>query len=242
MIVRAEIRKLRTTRTPWILFAVAQLLVVAGISGVMLDSNGTATAETQRLAVSHIGLVSLFALILGVVAVAGEYRHRTITDTYLTRPHRGRVLTGKLVVHTGAGVVFGLVGAVTAVAVTAVAAAVTDVTVDWCDALLWRTIGGGVAWNIAFASLGVGLGALVPNLTAAVTGALAWLALVEGVVAALVGSTVSQWLPFAAGSALGQLPSGGDGLPQWGAAVVLAGYVAVVATAAAVVTARRDVT
>ena len=144
--------------------------------------------------------------------------------------------------YTGAGVVFGVVGAVTAVAATAVAAAVTDTAVDWSDAPLWRTVGGGVAWNVAFAALGVGIGALVPNLTAAVVGALAWLALVEGVVAALLGSTAAQWLPFAAGSALAGLPTGADGLPRWGAAAVLAGYVALAVTAAVVVTRRRDIT
>ncbi len=236
-----EILKLRTVRTPWVLLAVAQIVIVAGVAGPFTAGDRTDT-ETVRGGVAHLGLVALFTLVLGILAVAGEHRHRTITDTYLTRPHRRRVLTGKLAVHTGLGVVFGVVGAVTALAAVAVAAAATDVTVDWSDTRLWRIVGGGVAWNVAFAALGVGIGALVPNVTAAVTGALAWLALVEGVVAALVGDAAGRWLPFAAGSALGGLPTGGDGLPQWGAAALLAGYVAVVGGAAALVTTRRDIT
>jgi ABC-2 type transport system permease protein len=235
-----EILKLRTIRTPWVLLAVAQLVIVAGVAGPFMSGDLT-DMDIVRAGAAHLGLVALFTLVLGIMAVAGEHRHRTITDTYLTRPHRGRVLTGKLIVYTGAGVVFGVVGAATALAAVAVAAGFTDVTVDWSDTQLRRTLGGGVAWNIAFAALGVGIGALVPNLTVAVTGALAWLALVEAVVAALLGSNASQWLPFAAGSALGGLPSGADGLPQWGAAALLAGYVAVVTVAAGVVTARRDI-
>ena len=57
----------------------------------------------------------------------------------------------------------------------------------------------------------------------------------------LGGTAASQWLPFAAGSALGRLPTGADGLPQWGAAATLAGYVLVLAVAAAAVTERRDI-
>jgi ABC-2 type transport system permease protein len=235
-----EILKLRTVRSPWLLLAAAQIVIVAGAAGPFV-SGDRADDVKVRTGVAHLGLVALFSLVLGIMAVAAEHRHRTITETYLTRPRRRRVLAAKLVVHTGAGAVFGLVGAATALAATAVAAAATGVTVDWSDTELWRTVGGGITWNVAFAALGVGVGALVPNLTATITGALAWLALVEGVVAQLVGTTASQWLPFAAGGALGRLPTGADGLPQWGAAVTLTGYVLVLAVAAAAVTERRDI-
>jgi ABC-2 type transport system permease protein len=240
MPIVTEMLKLRTVRSPWLLLAVAQVVIVAGVAGPFVTGD-RADLVKVRAGVAHLGLVALFSLVLGIMAVAAEHRHRTITETYLTRPRRRGVLAGKLVVYTGAGAVFGLVGAATAIAATAVAAAGTGVTVDWSDPELWRTIGGGIGWNVAFAALGVGVGALVPNLTAAVTGALAWLALVEGVVAQLVGTAASQWLPFAAGSALGRLPTGADGLPQWGAAATLAGYVLVLAVAAAAVTERRDI-
>jgi len=239
--IATEILRLRTVRSPWLLVAAAQLVIVAGAAGAFANGDGT-DAAIARAGAAHLGLTALFALVLGIMAVAGEHRHRTISDTYLSRPRRGEVLTAKLATYTGAGVAFGLVGAVTAVAATAVAATITGVTVDWSDPELWRTVGGGAAWNVAFAALGVCVGALVPNLTGAVTGALAWIALVEGVLGRLVGSTASQWLPFAAGTALGRLPTGGDRLPQWGAAVVLSGYVAVLAVAALAVTKRRDIT
>jgi ABC-2 type transport system permease protein len=241
MIVRAEMRKLRTTRTPWILFACAQLLVVVGISGVLLDSDGAATAETQQLAVSHIGLVSLFALLLGVVAVAGEYRHRTVTDTYLTTPHRGRVVLAKVAVHTVAGAAFGVAAAITALVVAAVWLGVDGGSLAVSSGELWRTIAGGILWNAAFGAIGVGLGALITNLMGAVAAALAWVALIEGLVAPLVGE-LRHWLPFALGAALDALPTAADGPPQWVAGLALAGYAAVFVAAAMVTTLRRDVT
>jgi len=59
----------------------------------------------------------------------------------------------------------------------------------------------------------------------------------------LIGSTASRWLPLAAGQALGRAAIGtGHPLPQWGAALVLAGYAATIGLVAASITLRRDVT
>jgi ABC-2 type transport system permease protein len=76
--------------------------------------------------------------------------------------------------------------------------------------------------------------------TAAIAGALAWIALVEGVVAQLIGDDLSRWLPFTAGGALGRLPLA-DGLSQWAGAAVLAAYAVGFSALALVVGVRRDV-
>ncbi|GAA0485244.1 hypothetical protein Ade02nite_08670 [Paractinoplanes deccanensis] len=241
MTVRAEIRKLLTIRTPLILFAAAQLLVVAGISGVLARRDDIAAAAIQRDAVAHAGLVSILTLVLGITAVAGEYRHRTISDTYLTTPDRARVVVAKLGVYSVVGLVFGVAAAATALISAALWLSGRGASLATGSGELWRTVGGGIIWNALFCAIGVGVGALITNLMGAVAAALAWLALVEGVVAALVGDG-ADWLPFALGSALDALPTATDGPPQWLAGVALAGYAAVFAVAAVLTTVRRDVT
>jgi ABC-2 type transport system permease protein len=125
-IVSAEVRKLCTVRSTWLLLAVAQVILLVGLSGVMLNRDDVASPAVQQSAVAHLGLVSLFSLVLGITAVAGEYRHRTITDAYLAVPQRQRVVWAKLVVYTGTGAIFGGVAAVVAVGASAIWLAARD--------------------------------------------------------------------------------------------------------------------
>ena len=49
----------------------------------------------------------LLALVLGVLIITGEYRHKTVTPTFLAEPRRGRVVAAKLGVGFGAGLAPG---------------------------------------------------------------------------------------------------------------------------------------
>src|SRR5262245_48709384 len=225
-----ELLKLRTIRSPWLLLAAAQAIIVAGISAMMTGADPNKATTSMALG-TPAGMVSLFTLVLGISAVAGEYRHRTITSTYLATPHRGRVVAAKLAVYTGVGVAFGLVNAATALATTAVWYAAKNASLDLTTVQVWRNLLGGVAWNVAFAAIGVGVGALVRNLAAAVTAALLWIALVEGILSQLLGS-LGRWLPFAAGQALDNTAPASAAPPQWAAGLVLLAYAATLATLA----------
>ena len=243
-LIHLELYKLRTVRAPLVLLALSQLLIVGGVTGLVVSSDTLRTSDAATDALAHAGLASMFTLVLGIMAVAGEYRNLTITDTFLSTPRRARVIGSKVVAYSVAGAAFAVVNAVTALLATRVWWAVKGVPLDLGDTDIWRTVAGCAAWNVAFAVVGVGVGALVRNLTAAIAAALAWIALVEGIVGQLVGD-LARWLPFATGSALGDLPGrAGDLGPvsQLAAAAALAGYAALFSLVAITTTVRRDVT
>jgi ABC-2 type transport system permease protein len=242
-LIQLELYKLRTVRAPLVLLVLSQLLIVGGVTGLVLSSDTLRTADASTDALAHAGLASMFTLVLGIMAVAGEYRNLTITDTFLSTPRRARVIGSKVLAYAVAGAGFAVVNAATALVATRIWWGVKGVPLDLGDAEIWRTIAGCATWNVAFAVVGVGVGALVRNLTAAIAAALAWMALVEGIVGQLVGD-LARWLPFATGSALGNLPRAGDLGPvsQLAAAAALSGYAAVFALVAISTTVRRDVT
>ncbi len=244
MALNSELRKITTIRAPWLLLAGGPLIVVAGISGLVESGGNVHDPATQAKALSHVGLAAIITLVFGIVAVAGEYRHGTITDSYLSFPGRRQVIGAKLAVYGVAGAAAGLVSSAVALAVIAAWWSAKGSALHLSAAGTWQALVGGVAANVGFAVVGVGLGALIRNLAAAITVALAWIALVEGIVGQLVGSGLARWLPLNASEALDRASLFGSSplLSQWAGGLVLLAYAAVFAVAAVVTTLRRDVT
>src|ERR1035438_5530789 len=144
VLIRTEVLKLRTIRGPWLVLAVGPLLVIAGISGLVVSGANLHDPQTQAKALAHVGLTAIFALAFGILAVAGEYRHKTITDTYLSTPERGRVIGAKLVVYAAFCIPAALVSTSVGLGVAAAWWSAKGVPFAWGDTAMWTTIGGGV--------------------------------------------------------------------------------------------------
>ncbi len=198
--------------------------------------------ETVRLGFSHVGIVAIFSLMLGISSVAGEYRHKTITDTYLATPRRGSVVGAKVISFAIVGAGVGVLSAITALATLAIWMKEKGASLDLGAAGVWQTIVGCIVWNVCFGAIGVGVGALVRNLSGAIAGALVWIAIVEGIVGQLVGDS-ARWLPFRAGGAMEGLPSPSVAqLSQVTGGLVLTGYAVAFVAIAVTTSIRRDVT
>jgi ABC-2 type transport system permease protein len=244
-LVRAELGKLRTVRSTWVLAALAVVSCVAWtVAAVALfdtDPAQAAASPEQRLV--NIYLMGqqgyLFVLILGALGMTGEYRHQTIGWAFLVSPARGRVLVAKAAAHLLVGLAIGLAGAL-ATAVCA-AALLTAAGKDVFSAQVPLVLLGCVLSTAAYGLLGLAVGALVRNQAAAVAVCFGWFFYAEFLLLWFL-PPIGRWLPSGAAKAMvGWQPGSLDLLPAWAGAALLVGYVVVIAAAARLVTLRRDV-
>jgi len=168
-LLRAELLKLRTTRTFITLVSVTLVLslIVVGLTAILSDDF---TKESVR-EMFTFDFSSLFILLLGVTGMAGEWRHRTITSSVLAAPDRLKLLTAKVISYAVAGTVLSLIVTVALMALGTLILSLRDLTtLDLADLadVLWR--------NLLVAALlgafGVCIGGIVRNQIVAIVGIL----------------------------------------------------------------------
>lgn len=234
-LVRAELRKLATTRAWLVLLACAVGLMLANlaISAVFAawhgpgapGAPGLGTPQGVRSLLASVTGGTVAATLLGVLSVTTEYRHGTITWAFLACPRRADLVTAKL----GAGL---LAGAALGVAVGLLCVGGAEVALLVGARPVWplahgggAILAGGVLSYALHAVVGAGVGWLIRNQVAAVLAVLVWTQAVEGTLVALLPG-LGRWLLSGAGSALTRYgeTTGLPLLPAWAGALLLLGY------------------
>ena len=262
-LVRAELQKLSTVWSSYTLVGVTALIsallgLAIGLAphrralsaGVLLPAHGSVPWFDEVFSATVIALD--FALVLGVLLVTGEHRHKTITPSYLAEPRRGRVTAAKLVTSAIAGAVVGLAADLGGLALGAVFVAFGNGS--WSEMLTryGHVAPGVVAGAVLFGMYGAGLGSLLRNQVVALVVGLGVTAVVEPIIVG-VWSSAGRWLPSQAARSLESVTAStttntglGGGLthllPSWEAATVLLGYAILLAAAGSLTTLRADVT
>ena len=240
-LLRAELLKLRTTRTFVALVAATMVLslLVVGLSAILEDD----FTEQQVRELFTADFSGLFILVLGVIGMAGEWRHRTITSSILAAPARVRLLAAKLLAYAAAGLVLSLVVTVTLMALGTLILSVRDQpTISLSDMadVLWRNL----VVAALLAAFGVCIGGLLRNQIVAIVGLLIFAFVLEPTLIALVPE-VGQFGPTsgAPNGVIGINPfDDGDGatLSTGIALLVMIGWVGLGFAATAALLRRRD--
>jgi len=91
-LLRSELLKLRSTRTALGMgIAAALVTVLPAVLLVAFLPKGTIGGDEARtILTAGSSLVAYIVLVFGILGMTGEYRHGTITYTYLATPRRGR--------------------------------------------------------------------------------------------------------------------------------------------------------
>ncbi len=250
-LVRAEWTKLFTTKV-WLGLLLGAVVMVAGFSVLFTALAGADTdggpgipavgnPDYEELVFSVGAQANILLLILGIIGMTQEYRHRTATPTFLTTPRRNQVVIAKLLAYALAAVPFALVIlAVNVLVVTVYAGARGDAPSLNGDNL--TTLAMSFLVLVLFTIIGVGVGALLRNQVGAIVGSLVYLFVVEGIVSA-VGAIrgVYKWLPGGAVQAVTSDFETPGLLSAWQGGLLLLAYGLVAALLGTLLAVRRDV-
>lgn len=250
-LVAAEFTKLYTTRLwSWLLLAAMALTALyASLTVAFGDAPGSFAAplssvDGQRTLLSVGAAAAPFAAVLGAIGIAGEYRHRTATGTFVAAPRRWDVIVAKLAVHATTGAGYGIVCSALAFAIGRPWLEADDIPYVVGTGDLMATLAGDVVAVALFAAIGVGVGALLTDQVAAVVTLLVYLLVVENVLTHV--PALDDWTPYLPGQAeeavVGSTLTDRHLVTPWQGGLLLAGYAFVVATAGIAVTKRRDIT
>lgn len=261
--IRSELRKYFSTRMWWgmALGCLAAGGLLSGLFAVLLTSGGdeqggamspTDLATTVYTAGLQIGY--LLTLVVGVLVIGAEFRHRTATATFLGTPKRVRVILAKVVALVVIAVLYGLVtvGSGFGVGAAVLSARGHETLPD--SGLIGRSLALSLLVLVVWALIGLGVGTLIRNQVAAILVALGFAWILEPIASAVLamspwkaGHSIAKFLPSMATRAVtGGADPSSDGssvqlLDWWQGSLVLLAYAAVAALLGLLLTLRRDI-
>ncbi|MBF6558229.1 MAG: ABC transporter permease subunit [Acidimicrobiales bacterium] len=240
--LRAEFLKQRTTRTAVGMLAALLGLVVSAIAvhafGLPIHSVGSGSNQLGIFIDVGENLGSLFAALLGAMAITGEIRHGTIRSTLLGTPQRGRVVIAKAVTALVLGIVFGALAAGAAEGAGTLFLSIRNAPLHVTAGDYVLLVAGGAVAASLWAVIGLGVGAIVRSQVPTVVGILVWVLFVENILAGSLPA-VGKFAPAAQGRAIAGATNGTVSAPAIGF-VLLTLYAVTSVTLGWVATNRRD--
>lgn len=212
-LIKAEFRKTLTLKAWWalmipaVLFAFGFALGWGALTNDLSDFLGskdtreltsalgieTGVLPVGLLALGHgINIGTMFPIIFGVFALAGEYTKKTITTTFLTAPNRVSALSAKMITYVAWGVVYGVI----IVAAAALGTVITVSSERLPTAGQWLgVLGAGVLATTLATLFGIGVGAVWRSVVGSIITLTIWMLIVENVlVLVLYGTADIAWL------------------------------------------------
>lgn len=237
-LVRSEVLKLRTTRlVPGLLYAFLGLIVLY-VAAVVSRSDVSDLRLSPEAPYAAAAAAVILVLMLGVTVTAGEYRHGTVTATFLVTPRRERVLLAKLLTAFLLGFAFAVAGVAVNVVVGWSAVELKGADISPFESSVTELLGATLLGCALWSALGAAIGAVTRNPVTAIVGAVLWFLIAEP----LFGSLLEDYGRYLPGAALGAIFDGDGDLSRMGGVLASLGWIAILGAIGAVLVVRDDVT
>jgi hypothetical protein len=248
-IVSSEWRKQVSLRSTWWTLAVLVLVLATGVTtsvGVAVGALAPNPDEIGPLGgtLAGISAAEIVVMVLGALAVTGEYATGAVRSSFTAVPARTPVVLAKAAVV--AATVLGLSTVLVAATFAAnrMLLASAGYPLSWTAPGVLRSLAGTAVYLSAVALLASAVGWLLRS-TAGAIGTVFGVIYVLPVIGLLLPDPIAGFylrlLPSTAGTAMREPLQAPEMLPAWGGFLVLAGWVAVFLVAAIAVVRRRDV-
>ncbi len=242
--LKAEVLKLRTTRTFIALVAVAVGLTILIVAlGTIFGGDFDQDQAGELLGFDAIWL---FMFLLGAIGITGEWRHRTITSSLLAAPSRVNLIVAKTVAYAVAGALLSVCVTLAVAGVAALVLSIRDQEL-FEAAALFEHLARNAAVSALLAAFGVAVGSVVRNQVLTVVGVVILTFVVEPLLFALWPEGI-RFAPFriapsgiATEEAESAIEAGGELLSPGIAALVELGWIAGFCALGAFLLQRRDV-
>lgn len=242
--ISSELLKVRTTRALYvatgIVIAFAALIpILACTDPVKFGVAPLTAASLAELMRAPAQVAGGAALLLGILASASEYSHRSVLTTRLVLPSPVRVLTARILAMAVVGAGLGAAAEAVAGGVGAIGLAANGVELE--------PLGHGVPGITAtvillvtgYAILGTAIGALLRHIAAALGLTLIWVFVIENALPLITGNpNLANWMPGNMAQQI--LATHTTGPTPAAATAVLLGTTAILITLAATTDMRRD--
>jgi ABC-2 type transport system permease protein len=247
-LIRAEWTKLFSTKV-WLGILLGGCVMVGGFAALLTafagnDESGlpgVGTPEFEQVALAQATNATVLLLILGIIGMTQEYRHRTATPTFLTTPRRWQVVVAKLLAYTLVAVPYALVLIGVNLLVVGIYAGARGAAPSLTGENLEVLATSGLALVI-YALIGVGIGALLRNQVGAIVGGLVYLFVVEPVIRTIPATSGAyKWMPGGGLEAMTATFQGPNLLGAWQGGLLLVGYGLLAAFLGTMLAVRRDV-
>jgi ABC-2 type transport system permease protein len=227
----------------------AAILVFTLVAGLLVSWAVATFVTDEVLVVAAVGfywtsVTGMLAAIGGVLLFGSEVQHGTLAAAVAARPARWIIALAKTLTTAALGLIIGATGLV---------AGFGGAVLAGLDAGDTSSLAATISWALLFttlsAVLGLGVGLIVRNSTAAIGGILVWGFVVENLLNLFLPVEIARFLPFFAGNKLLAYNNDFDtpaaiavALTRFESALVFGGYAGVALLVGTLLLYRRDTT